>query len=150
MINITPKTVYYSWDDQIHFRRANTFLSSETATVPSTMTTVINKNTRQSGYFQTQEEQQAYYDTLNKLGLSKRKILKTVRKQLLIYFLFPVTLPFIINFFITVSLNHVFAPFLATNNAYLTFILLSSSLFLIIYLIYYLIAYFSFKRCLEY
>lgn len=91
-----------------------------------------------------------YYDTLNKLGLSKRKILKTVRKQLLIYFLFPVTLPFIINFFITVSLNHVFAPFLATNNAYLTFILLSSSLFLIIYLIYYLIAYFSFKRCLEY
>lgn len=91
-----------------------------------------------------------YYDTLNKLGLSKRKILKTVRKQLLIYFLFPVILPFIINFFITVSLNHVFAPFLATNNAYLTFILLSSSLFLIIYLIYYLIAYFSFKRCLEY
>lgn len=67
MINITPKTVYYSWDDQIHFRRANTFLSSETATVPSTMTTVINKNTRQSGYFQTQEEQQAYYDTLNKM-----------------------------------------------------------------------------------
>ncbi len=91
-----------------------------------------------------------YYDTLNKLGISKRKILKTVRKQLLIYFLFPVILPFIINFFITVSLNHVFAPFLATNNAYLTFILLSSSLFLIIYLIYYLIAYFSFKRCLEY
>ena len=91
-----------------------------------------------------------YYDTLNKLGISKRKILKTVRKQLLIYFLFPVILPFIINFFITVSLNHVFAPFLATNNAYLSFIFLSSSLFLIIYLIYYLIAYFSFKRCLEY
>ncbi len=91
-----------------------------------------------------------YYDTLNKLGLSKRNILSTVRKQLLIYFLFPVILPFIINFFITTSLNHVFSPFLATNTAYLSFILLSSGLFLIIYLIYYLISYFSFKRCLEY
>lgn len=90
-----------------------------------------------------------YYDTLNKLGLSKRNILKTVRKQLLIYFLFPVILPFIINFFITTSLNHVFSAFLPTSMTYLSFIFLSSLLFLIIYLIYYLIAYFSFKRCLE-
>ena len=91
-----------------------------------------------------------YYDTLNKLGLSKRSILKTVRKQLLIYFLFPVILPFIINFFITTSLNHIFSAFLSTNTAYLSFIFLSSGLFLIIYLIYYLISYFSFKRCLDY
>ena len=91
-----------------------------------------------------------YYDTLNKLGLSKRSILKTVRKQLLIYFLFPVILPFIINFFITTSLNHIFSDFLSTNTSYLSFIFLSSILFLIIYLIYYLISYFSFKRCLEY
>ena len=91
-----------------------------------------------------------YYDTLNKLGLSKRNILKTVRKQLLIYFLFPVILPFIINFFITTSLNHVFAPFLGGNVSYLSFIFLSSGLFLVIYLIYYLVSYFSFKRCLEY
>ena len=91
-----------------------------------------------------------YYDTLNKLGLSKRNILKTVRKQLLIYFLFPVILPFIINFFITTSLNHIFAPFLGGNVSYLSFIFLSSGLFLVIYLIYYLVSYFSFKRCLEY
>ena len=91
-----------------------------------------------------------YYDTLNKLGLSKRNILKTVRKQLLIYFLFPVILPFIINFFITTSLNHVFAAFLPTSMTYLSFIFLSSILFLSIYLIYYLISYFSFKRCLDY
>ena len=91
-----------------------------------------------------------YYDTLHKLGLSKRKILKTVRKQLLIYFLFPVILPFIINFFITASLNHIFAPFLPTNMTYLVFVFLSSMLFLIIYLIYYLTAYFTFKRCLGY
>ena len=91
-----------------------------------------------------------YYDTLNKLGLSKRNILKTVRKQLLIYFLFPVILPFIINFFITTSLNHVFAAFLPTSMTYLAFIFLSSLLFLIIYLIYYLVSYFSFKRCLDY
>ena len=91
-----------------------------------------------------------YYDTLNKLGLSKRNILKTVGKQLLIYFLFPVILPFIINFFITTSLNHVFAAFLPTSMTYLAFIFLSSLLFLIIYLIYYLVSYFSFKRCLDY
>ena len=91
-----------------------------------------------------------YYDTLNKLGLSKRNILKTVRKQLLIYFLFPVILPFIINFFITTSLNHVFTAFLPTSMTYLSFIFLSSILFLSIYLIYYLISYFSFKRCLDY
>ena len=91
-----------------------------------------------------------YYDTLNKLGLSKRNILKTVRKQLLIYFLFPVILPFIINFSISTSLNHIFAPFLASNTSYLSFIFLSSGLFLVIYLIYYLVSYFSFKRCLEY
>ena len=91
-----------------------------------------------------------YYDTLNKLGLSKRNILKTVRKQLLIYFLFPVILPFIINFFITTSLNHVFSAFLPTSMTYLSFIFLSSILFLSIYLIYYLISYFSFKRCLDY
>ncbi len=90
-----------------------------------------------------------YYSILNKLGLSQREILRTVRKQLLIYFLFPVILPFIINFFITLSLNNIFAPFLASNTAYLSFIFLSSILFLAIYLIYYLIAYFSFKRCLE-
>ena len=91
-----------------------------------------------------------YYDTLNKLGLSKRTILKTVRKQLLVYFLFPVILPFIINFSISTSLNHIFAPFLSSNTSYLSFIFLSSGLFLIIYLIYYLVSYFSFKRCLEY
>ena len=91
-----------------------------------------------------------YYDTLNKLGLSKRTILKTVRKQLLVYFLFPVILPFIINFSISTSLNHIFAPFLGSNTSYLSFIFLSSGLFLIIYLIYYLVSYFSFKRCLEY
>ncbi len=91
-----------------------------------------------------------YYDTLNKLGLSKRNILKTVRKQLLMYFLFPVILPFIINFFITTSLNHVFVAFLPTSMTYLSFIFLSSILFLSIYLIYYLISYFSFKRCLDY
>ena len=91
-----------------------------------------------------------YYDTLNKLGLSKRNILKTVRKQLLMYFLFPVILPFIINFFITTSLNHVFSAFLPTSMTYLSFIFLSSILFLSIYLIYYLISYFSFKRCLDY
>ena len=91
-----------------------------------------------------------YYDTLNKLGLSRRNILKTVRKQLLIYFLFPVILPFIINFFITTSLNHVFSAFLPTSMTYLSFIFLSSILFLSIYLIYYLISYFSFKRCLDY
>ena len=91
-----------------------------------------------------------YYDTLNKLGLIKRTILKTVRKQLLVYFLFPVILPFIINFSISTSLNHIFAPFLASNTSYLSFIFLSFGLFLIIYLIYYLVSYFSFKRCLEY
>ncbi len=91
-----------------------------------------------------------YYDTLNKLGLSKRKVLKTVRKQLFIYFLFPVMLPFVINFFVTTSLNHIFSDFLPTSMTYLFFIFLSYVLFLIIYLIYYLISYFSFKRCLEY
>lgn len=64
MITILPKVVYFSWDDQIHFRRSYTFLSSETAKVPST---ILKQRAIHSGYIKTKTEEKAYYDSLTEI-----------------------------------------------------------------------------------
>ncbi len=46
-----------------------------------------------------------HYSILSKLGVEQSQIYKTIRKQLLIFFLFPVIYPIIIDISVTTSLN---------------------------------------------
>lgn len=89
------------------------------------------------------------YITLNKLGLSESEINKTIFKQLLIFFAFPVIYPLISNILISKSLNNVFSTFLPTDKTYIIYILISTALFMIIYIIYFLATYFGFKTNIQ-
>ena len=89
------------------------------------------------------------YITLNKLGPSESEINKTIFKQLLIFFAFPVIYPLISNILISKSLNNVFSTFLPTDKTYIIYILISTALFMIIYIIYFLATYFGFKTNIQ-
>ena len=86
------------------------------------------------------------YLVLEKLGVDQKNINKTIFKQLSLFFIFPIIYPIIINIIISHSLNNIFKDFLPTQNTYIIYIIISTSLFLIIYLIYFLATYFSFKN----
>ena len=90
-----------------------------------------------------------HYSILSKLGVEQSQIYKTIRKQLLIFFLFPVIYPIIIDISVTTSLNGLLNPVLSSEYAYLYSILYSLSLFLFIYLIYFIATYFGYKKNIE-
>ena len=85
-----------------------------------------------------------YYSILSKLGVEQSQIYKTIRKQLLMFFLFPVIYPIIIDISVTTSLNNLLNPALSSEA-----ILYSLSLFLFIYLIYFVATYFGYKKNIE-
>lgn len=85
-----------------------------------------------------------HYSILSKLGVEQSQIYKTIRKQLLIFFLFPVIYPLIIDISVTTSLNNLLNPALSSEA-----ILYSLSLFLFIYLIYFVATYFGYKKNIE-
>ena len=85
-----------------------------------------------------------HYSILSKLGVEQSQIYKTIRKQLLIFFLFPVIYPIIIDISVTTSLNNLLNPALSSEA-----ILYSLSLFLFIYLIYFVATYFGYKKNIE-
>ena len=89
------------------------------------------------------------YSILSKLGVEQSQIYKTIRKQLLIFFLFPVIYPIIIDISVTTSLNGLLNPVLSSEYSYLYAILYSLSLFLFIYLIYFIATYFGYKKNIE-
>ena len=89
------------------------------------------------------------YSILSKLGVEQSQIYKTIRKQLLILFLFPVIYPIIIDISVTTSLNGLLNPVLSSEYSYLYAILYSLSLFLFIYLIYFIATYFGYKKNIE-
>ncbi len=86
------------------------------------------------------------YQVLLKLGLNKQSIFKTIRCQLLLFFLFPLIYPLVISFLVTWSLNKVFGNFLMSNTQYIVIYITCSALFLFVYFIYYLATYFGFKK----
>ena len=90
-----------------------------------------------------------HYSILSKLGIEQSQIYKTIRKQLLIFFLFPVIYPIIIDISVTTSLNGLLNPVLSSEYSYLYAILYSLSLFLFIYLIYFIATYFGYKKNIE-
>jgi len=90
-----------------------------------------------------------HYSILSKLGIEQSRIYKTIRKQLLIFFLFPVIYPLIIDISVTTSLNGLLNPVLSSEYSYLYAILYSLSLFLFIYLIYFIATYFGYKKNIE-
>ena len=90
-----------------------------------------------------------HYSILSKLGVEQSQIYKTIRKQLLMFFLFPVIYPIIIDISVTTSLNNLLNPALSSEYSYLYAILYSLSLFLFIYLIYFVATYFGYKKNIE-
>lgn len=89
------------------------------------------------------------YLVLNKLGVKKEKIHKTIFKQLLIFFCFPLVYPIIINLLILTSLNKIFKIALTTDTIYIYYFIVNIIFFIIIYLIYFATTHFSFKKNIE-
>ncbi len=86
------------------------------------------------------------YQVLYKLGVQKRKLYKTIFKQLSIFFIFPLIYPLIISTCTIASMNKVFKVALSTDTIYLNYLFLNLFIFLIIYLIYFIATYTGFKK----
>lgn len=86
------------------------------------------------------------YKVLSYLGVKDDSIYKTIRKQLLILFGVPIIYPVIINFCLISSINNVYKVMLNNNTIYLSYFFATIIEFLLIYAVYYIATYFSFKR----
>lgn len=86
------------------------------------------------------------YTVLRKLGVQDRKLFKTVRKQLLLFFLFPLIYPIIVSICTITSLNDLFQIVLTNDKVYLVYFFSNLVLFLMIYLVYFIATYFGFKK----
>lgn len=86
------------------------------------------------------------YQVLNKLGVDEVSLTKTIRKQLLWFFIFPIIIPIIVSFCTITSMNRIFKIALSTNTVYLIYFFGSLLVFFIIYMIYFIATYFGFKK----
>ena len=86
------------------------------------------------------------YTVLRKLGVRDKKLFKTVRKQLSLFFLFPLVYPIIISICTITSLNDLFKLILENDMVYLVYFFSNLILFLMIYAIYFMATYFGFKK----
>lgn len=86
------------------------------------------------------------YKVLSNLGVRDDNLYKTVRKQLLILFGIPIIYPIILNFCLITSINNIYKIMLDSNTIYLSYFIGTLVEFLVIYAIYYIATYFSFKR----
>jgi len=89
------------------------------------------------------------YQVLSKLGVGNTQLYKTVFKQLIIFFIFPLFYPIIVSFCTISSLNKLFKIALTSNVTYLGYFFLGLFIFLMIYIIYFLVTYFGFKRNID-
>ena len=80
------------------------------------------------------------------LNTIDKELFKTVRKQLLLFFLFPLVYPIIISICTITSLNDLFKLILANDMVYLVYFFGNLILFLMIYAIYFMATYFGFKK----
>ncbi len=86
------------------------------------------------------------YRVLFQLGERQEQLYKTVRKQLLIFFIFPLIYPIVISFCTIVSMNQLFKIALSNDMEYLGYYVFNLGIFLVIYMIYFLATYFGFKK----
>lgn len=89
------------------------------------------------------------YKVLSRLGIKSEELHKTIRKQLLVFFIFPIIYPLIISYITIASLNDLFSIALSSNKAYLIYYFVNILVFLLIYSIYFLATYFGFKRNID-
>ena len=89
------------------------------------------------------------YKLLKKLGVESKNIKKTVKKQITCNFLFPALYPIIIAITTSFSINRLFYAITSTSMNYLTSILITIGIFSIIYGIYYIATYITFKNNIE-
>ena len=86
------------------------------------------------------------YQVLSKLGVSDEKLYKTIFKQLLIFYVFPIIYPIIVSICTIKSMNNIFQIALSTNTVYLKYFSMNLILFLIPFVIYFIATYFGFKN----
>ena len=89
------------------------------------------------------------YKLLKKLGVEEKNIKKTIKKQITCNFLFPALYPIIIAIATSFSINRLFYAITSANMNYLTSILITIGIFSIIYGIYYIATYITFKNNIE-
>ena len=89
------------------------------------------------------------YTVLKRLGVNDEKIYKTIRKQLYVLFGMPALYPIIISFAIVYLLNRVYKSILPSPTFYLSCFGISIAIFIMIYVIYFVGTYFSFKRNIQ-
>lgn len=89
------------------------------------------------------------YKVLSRLGIKNEKLHQTIKKQLLLFFAFPIIYPLIISYTTITSLNNLFSIALGSNKAYLIYYFVNIFAFLLIYAIYFLATYFGFKRNID-
>lgn len=89
------------------------------------------------------------YKVLSRLGIKNEELHKTIKKQLLFFFIFPIIYPLIISYTTIASLNNLFSISLSSNKAYLIYYFVNIFIFLIIYSIYFIATYFGFKRNID-
>ena len=89
------------------------------------------------------------YKLLEKLGVEKNQIYKTIRKQITANFIFPIIYPIIIAIVTAFSVNRLFYAVTSASMNYLVTIFITIAIFLIIYGIYYIATYITFKNNIE-
>ena len=89
------------------------------------------------------------YKLLEKLGVEKNQIHKTIRKQITANFLFPIIYPIIIAIITAFSINRLFYAVTSASMNYLVTIFITIGIFLVIYGIYYIATYITFKNNIE-
>ncbi len=86
---------------------------------------------------------------LEKLGVEKKDIHKTIRKQITANFLFPVIYPIIIAVVTSFSINRIFYAVTSASMNYLVTIFITIGIFLVIYGIYYIATCMTFKNNID-
>ena len=89
------------------------------------------------------------YKLLEKLGVEKKDIHKTIRKQITANFLFPVIYPIIIAVVTSFSINRIFYAVTSASMNYLVTIFITIGIFLVIYGIYYIATCMTFKNNID-
>lgn len=86
------------------------------------------------------------YKILLKLGVDDHEINKTIKKQILCNFIFPIVYPIIITGITAFSINRLFGSLTSGEYTHIFMLLISIAIFLLIYGVYFLATYFTFKK----
>lgn len=86
------------------------------------------------------------YRILSQLGVAEKEMNVLILKQLLTYFCFPLVLPTIMSILATLSVHRIFAPVMQHPWFVWLYILISLSFFFLLYLLYFILTYVSFRK----